>query len=226
MSFLRAGLCAAVLLGSVGPALAQPAAPAELRSQKPGGLVVVQPEPALSDGRLVMRIVAFNQTTAPVNLRASDITITTATGAPVSLIPLSELIQQARVAAGAPREDLTTYGAGVGAPQGLSTHMTAQTSVDNFTGGAGMAAAAVAGAASSRSAKPLSAQAQAALDAEVAGLKAAILDSAEIAPRVAAGGQVVTEKLKFKGADRRGLKVSVSFAGEVHAFTLTAPPAR
>jgi hypothetical protein len=62
--------------------------------------------------------------------------------------------------------------------------------------------------------------------AQIDGLRAGILQSVEVAPNTAAGGQIVSEKLKFDGAAPRELKMVVRFNGEKHGFIFTAPPAR
>jgi hypothetical protein len=63
-----------------------------------------------------------------------------------------------------------------------------------------------------------------AIQQQIADLKAALLQPLSIAPKAAAGGQVVTQKLKLKRQDDRTLRVVVDFNGERHELSFTAPP--
>ena len=60
--------------------------------------------------------------------------------------------------------------------------------------------------------------------AQIDGLRAGILQSVEVAPNTAAGGQIVSEKLKFDRDAPRELKMVVRFNGEKRGFG--APPVR
>jgi len=62
-----------------------------------------------------------------------------------------------------------------------------------------------------------------AVEQQVAALQAAILHPITIPAGSAAGGQIVTEKLKFKRKDDRTLRVVVAFNGEQHEFSVPAP---
>jgi len=53
-----------------------------------------------------------------------------------------------------------------------------------------------------------------------------ILHDLTIAPATVAGGQIVTEKLKFARKEAHDLHVVVDFNGERHEFDFAAPPPR
>jgi hypothetical protein len=57
-------------------------------------------------------------------------------------------------------------------------------------------------------------------------LNAAILHTQAIAAASAAGGQIVTEKIRFGRKDEHALRVVVDFNGEQHQFDFAAPPAK
>ncbi len=61
---------------------------------------------------------------------------------------------------------------------------------------------------------------------QIAALNAAILHPLTIAPATAAGGQIVTEKIKFGRKEERTLRVSIEYNGESHEFNFPAPPAK
>jgi hypothetical protein len=64
------------------------------------------------------------------------------------------------------------------------------------------------------------------LQAQIASLNAAVLHDLTIAPAAAAGGQIVTEKLKFARKEAHDLRLVVNFNGEQHEFDFAAPPSR
>jgi hypothetical protein len=64
------------------------------------------------------------------------------------------------------------------------------------------------------------------LQQQVAALTAAILQPVSVAPASAAGGQIVTQKIKFGRKEERSLRVVVSFNGEQHEFSFAAPGER
>jgi hypothetical protein len=61
------------------------------------------------------------------------------------------------------------------------------------------------------------------LQEQIANLNAGILHPITIASASAAGGQVVTQKLKFARKESRVLHVVVEFNGEEHVFDFDAP---
>lgn len=64
------------------------------------------------------------------------------------------------------------------------------------------------------------------LQQQITDLKAAILQPLTIAPASAAGGQIVTQKIKFGRKEERALRVVVELNGEQHEFNFPAPPTR
>jgi hypothetical protein len=60
-------------------------------------------------------------------------------------------------------------------------------------------------------------------DAQIAGLKLAILQDQTIAPGQIAVGQIVSQKLKFAKGEDRTIHVKVRIAGDEHGFTIAAP---
>jgi hypothetical protein len=64
------------------------------------------------------------------------------------------------------------------------------------------------------------------LQQQIAALNAAILHDVTIAPSAVAGGQIVTEKLKFARKEAHDLHLVVELNGEQHEFDFAAPPAR
>src|SRR5439155_14626127 len=61
---------------------------------------------------------------------------------------------------------------------------------------------------------------------QIASLNAAVLHNLTIAPAAAAGGQIVTEKVKFGRKEAHDLHLVVQFNGEQHEFNFAAPPSR
>lgn len=212
-------------LGAAGQGAAQDENPSAaviegLVSTLPGGVISIKADPVLSSGRLVLRVAAFNKGSAPVSFSPADIKLYTVANQPVALLSLDQLI--AEVSAPSP-ERPTGSATGYGG-QALATGQDGRLDVSGFSG----ANQSVGGG--------LSSQVQAQIggprkltkadQAQVDGLRAGILQSVEVAPNTAAGGQIVSEKLKFDGAASRELKMVVRFNGEKHGFIFTTPPAR
>lgn len=198
-----------------------PAAPVieGLISTLPGGVISIKADPVLSNGRLVLRVVAFNKGGAPAPLSSADIKLYTSANQPVALLSLDQLIAEVSSPPEKPAGSATGYGG-----QALATGQDGRLDVSGFSG----ANQTVAGG--------LSSQVQAQIggprklskadQAQVDGLRAGILQSVEVAPNTAAGGQVVSEKLKFDRDAPRELKMVVRFNGEKHGFIFGAPPVR
>jgi hypothetical protein len=191
-----------------------------LVSTLPGGVISIKADPVLSSGRLVLRVVAFNKGGAPATLGSADIKLYTSANQPVALLPLDQLIAEVSAPpSGNPAGSATGYGGAA-----MATGADGRLDVSGFSG----ANQTVAGGLSSQvqaqigSSRKLSKADQAQID----GLRAGILQSVEVAPNTAAGGQVVSEKLKFDRDAPRELKMVVRFNGEKHGFIFTAPPAR
>jgi hypothetical protein len=64
------------------------------------------------------------------------------------------------------------------------------------------------------------------LQQRIDALNAAILHAQSIAGASAAGGQIVTGKIKFGRKDEHALRVVVDFNGEQHEFDFAVPPSR
>jgi hypothetical protein len=195
-----------------------------LVSTLPGGVISIKADPVLSNGRLVLRVVAFNKGAAPVALNAADIKLYTSASQPVALLSLDQLIAEVSAPAAAPAPARPTGSAtGYGGPA-LATGQDGRMDVSGFSG----ANQTVAGGLSSQVQAQIGAPRRLtkADQAQIDGLRAGILQSVDVAPGTAAGGQVVSEKLKFDGAAPRELKMVVRFNGEKHGFIFGAPPAR
>ena len=192
-----------------------------LVSTLPGGVISIKADPVLSNGRLVLRVAAFNNGTAPAIINPADIKLFTAAGQPVALLSLDQLIAEVGSSASArPTGSATGYGG-----PAVATGQDGRPDVSNFSGanqtvGGGLSSQVQAQIATSG--RKLSKADQAQVD----GLKAAILQPTEVAPGKAVGGQIVSEKLKFDRDGSRELKMLVRFNGEKHGFIFTAPPAK
>jgi len=206
------------------------AAVAGLTSRQPAGVVSIMSDPALAEGRLVLKVVAFNSTSAPVAFGPGDINVSTMSGTSVGLIPLEQLIAEAQSAVGPQGEDRQ-----VAMGHDPNNYGYRHLPHDGVGGSGALDVAGYSGAATPTSgvisphthATPSGGTGgdDAALQVQIANLNAAILQPMSIAPASAAGGQIVTEKLKFSREDHRALRVQVRFNGEQHEFTFTAPPA-
>jgi hypothetical protein len=184
-----------------------------MTSTKTAGAVSISADPALSDGRLVLRVAAQNRTQAPVAFGPASVRITTAAGESITIRPLAALIAEARSAAGMEEPGAVSV---VAAPA-ITTNNAGQKDVSGYTGGMGTVVAQ-----GTRKRKPRPADIAAA-EQQIAALKAGILADAMIAPGQLAAGQLVTEKIRFPGKRERGLVVTVTLAGEEHSFRFDAP---
>ena len=79
------------------PAAAAAAVPG-LRSAQPHGTVTLVPDTALSGGRLLVRVVAYNPGPGPATLESSAIELRTGAGSTVRLMSLDKLVEEARAA--------------------------------------------------------------------------------------------------------------------------------
>jgi hypothetical protein len=183
-------------------------------STKAASAVSISADPALSDGRLVLRVAAQNRTQAPVAFGPAALRIATASGDVIAIRPLATLIAETRAAAG--MEDSGSI-SGVTEAPAILTNNSGQKDVSGFTGGM---ATTVAQPARKRKPKPADV---AAAEAQIAALKAGILTDTVIAPGQLAAGQLVTAKIKFRDKRERGLVVTVTLAGEEHSFRFDAP---
>jgi len=208
---------------SVAAYAATETAPAALSSTKERGVVSIVPDATLSQGRLVLKVVAFNRTREPAAFGAADVKILTAAGTPVGLVPLEQLIDDVAKAPGSKRRvstadhnpadyshpQIPTGPGGAGEPD-----------VSGYTGGGNPTSGVV--SAHTNVGSPES-PADARLREQIDALRAGILQSAIIPSGTAAGGQVVSEKLKFGRKEAHSLRVLVEFNGEQHEFTVVPP---
>jgi len=191
-----------------------------LTSTKEHGVVKVQSDPTLAEGRLVLKVVAFNRTTTVSRFGPDDVKVFTAAGQPVPLMTLEQLVQETRGASGGSRTTVDTFG--TSGP--TITHDAAgRPDVGNFTGGSNSMGTSV----STRDRRPdPSKPGDPKVQQQIAALSAAILQPSPVAPSAAVGGQVVTQKIKFGRKDERALRVVVEFSGEQHVFEFAAPGER
>lgn len=215
------GLASALLSSAVfAEAKSTEAVVAGLSSSKDKGMVSVVADPALSDGRLILKVVAYNKTDQPASFSDDQVKVFKASGKAVKLISVNQLI--AEVKGESPdsrteRHNPANYG---GRPIGQDD--AGRPDVGGYTGGGaqmgGMVSPHTDTNAPVRGEDP-------ATRAQIESLKQGILHPMTIAPSKAEGGQIVTEKLRFGRKDERALRVTVSFNGEEHEFDFV-PPAR
>src|SRR5690242_18386604 len=91
-------VAASMVVDSAEPASdTRAAAPEGLSSTKDHGVIKVVPDPALANGRLVLKIVAFNRDRKnPATFGPGNVKVFTAAGEAVPLLSLDQLIAQAR----------------------------------------------------------------------------------------------------------------------------------
>jgi hypothetical protein len=210
--------CTATLLAV--PGIAAPPAAEIADSKQAQSTVSVAVEPQLSDGRLVIKVAAKNNSAAPVPFGPGSISISTVAGQPIALSPLPKLINDVRVASGeaseAPAGGAPTQGAYAMRQQPRGADGSGQMDVSGYSAGSSLSAAET-----TRWSKHLIDRKTA--DAQIAALRQAILQDTTIAPGQIAVGQIVSEKLKFKKGEDRTLHLVVHVAGDEHGFTLAAP---
>ena len=207
----------AVLIGNV--AAAESVVLEGLTSTKEHGVVKVQSDPTLSEGRLVLKVVAFNRTTTPSSFGPDNVKVSTAAGQTVPLMTLEQLVQETRASAPA-GSTVETFG--TSGPT-MQHDAAGRPDVGNFTGGNGS----MAGSMSSRPRRPDAAKGDdPKMQQQIAALSAAILQPSPLAPSAAVGGQVVTQKIKFGRKEERALRVTVELTGEQHMFEFAAPGER
>jgi hypothetical protein len=183
-------------------------------------------DPTLADGRLVLKVVAYNQTKAPAQLSDANVKVFTAAGKPVPLMTLERLIDEVRgVAAPQVSYSEAPIAVGSGESRSVGTQSPAgepdlggYTGANNPAGGRNNPYSRTIANSSPESTDPE-------MRKQIDGLKAAVLQTMSIAPASASGGQIVTEKLKFSRKEQKALRVIVDFNGELHEFLFEAPPA-
>ena len=224
---IRSGLliCGAILAALPASAAAQATAEPKVtlaESAKPNSNVSIAVEPALSDGRLIVKIAVQNRSAAPVAFGPGNVAIAKAKGEAIAVTPLARLIDEVNVAAGAPAASAHASGSAYSAPI-MPVNSEGQTDVSGYTGG--MAVAPDENVRRSRQSRPGSQPAitREEADKQIGALKAAILQDQTLQPRQIAAGQIVSEPLNFGKGESRLIHLWVRVAGDEHSFTLAAP---
>ena len=211
------GLLAALAIAGLTAVAGAPAL--DKRSDKDAGLVTVSSDLVLNDGRLVIKIVAFNKGGVPAELTPAKISVTTAAGKPVPLASLAQLEDETRVAFGAkpvhrPGEYAST--SAMQRPDVMTP--SGERDVSGYTGSSGTISTATPtrGKKGDETNNP---ELKTALD----NLRAAILQPVTVASKAADGGNIVTQAIKFSRKEGRGLLLTVEFANERHEFEFEVP---
>jgi hypothetical protein len=209
-------ICAAI--ASASPLVAAASdAPQVADSKLANSSVSVAVEPKLNDGRLVLKVAAKNGSSAPVAFGPGSISISTLAGQPIALSTLQQLIDDVRMADGAPPAgDAPTQGAYAMRQQPGAQDGSGRMDVTGYTGGSAIAPTETVRW-SKHSLDPKTA------DAEIAELNQAILQDQTIAPGQIAVGQFVSQKIKFAKGEDRTLHLVVQIANDTHPFTIGAP---
>jgi hypothetical protein len=105
-----------------------------LTSTKDHGVVSVMSDPTLSDGRLVLKVVAMNRTQTAASFGPENVKVFTAAGTPVKLMSLDQLVQEATPAAGG-GADTPTHGPTVHAGPMMGHDSYGRPDVSGYTGG-------------------------------------------------------------------------------------------
>jgi hypothetical protein len=196
-----------------------PAQGLNVRSDKAQGLVTLSSDLVLDQGRLIIKVVAYNKGTTPAVLDPAAITLTTAAGKPVPIASLAQLEDETREAFGGPpakRPD--DYAKMSTAQRPAVVTSSGERDVSGYTGGE-----AVSSTVGSGGRKAVDETKDPKLKAALDNLRAAILQRGPVAPRAAAGGNAVTQSFKFGRKDERRLKLALDFAGERHEFEFEVP---
>jgi hypothetical protein len=200
-------------------ALATAELPADgLTSTKQHGVIKLVPDPTLSDGRLVLKVVAFNRDHVPAPFGPESLKVFTASGQQVALMSADQLakeIQESRSDRASRNVDVF----GSSSPR-ATIDESGRPDVSNYTGGGNSMGSTV-----STRAPAATGPSDSHVQQQIADLKAALLKPVTIASAAAAGGQVVTQKLKFARKEEHTLRVVVDFNSEQHEFNFAAPPA-
>ena len=195
-----------------------------LSSTKDHGVVKVMADPTLAEGRLVLKVVAFNRAAAAASFGPENVKVFTAAGQSIPLMTLEQLVRETREAAGASDTNRAPSVDTFGTSGPNMTHdMAGRPDVGNYTAGSNSMGTSV--STHGPRAKP-GKEDDAKLQQQVAALTAAILQPVSVGSASAAGGQIVTQKIKFGRKEEKGLRVVVSFNGEEHEFSFAAPGER
>ncbi|MES2441876.1 MAG: hypothetical protein V4574_03530 [Pseudomonadota bacterium] len=199
-------------------ALAQDAGPvkgdatAGLVSRQAKGEVHLVSDPALADGRLVLRVVILNHGAEAAAFGPANVSVALPDGTPVALVPRETLLAEQT---GAPSGRSSGETSQAHSTASLATNGQGQTDVTSYTGAMSVTTAGVPQSTLDRAqrADPQSSAAWAALDA-------VLLKPITLRPGAADGGQVVTARLK---RGKGPLTVTIAFAGEAHRFEVAVP---
>ena len=211
----------ALLLIAVPAAAQTPAAPPVAESALANSNVSIAVEPALNDGRLVIKIAAQNKSKAAAPFGPASVSIAKPSGEVIALRPLDKLIADVRAAAGQAPVQVQGTTAGHAAPI-MPVNTEGQVDVSGYTGGMAVAPDENIRRVRSRSKAKGSITAEEA-DRQIATLNAAILKDSTVQPGEVAVGQVVSEPLKFAKGEDRTLHLRIRIAGDEHGFTIAAP---
>ncbi|MDB6088615.1 MAG: hypothetical protein JWN85_1399 [Gammaproteobacteria bacterium] len=224
--WMRFAMVLLALHAIVPDALAGDAVTTEgLTSTKAHGVVKLVSDPTLSDGRLVLKVVAFNRTSLPSSFGPEDIKVFTAAGQPIAVMTLEQLVQETKTASGHSDKGGNTFHDPSSYSGPTLTHDSAgRPNVGNYTGAAGNNTGPLLSSRTSMDERARGDDKQ--LQQRIDALNAAILHAQSITAASAAGGQIVTEKIKFGRKDEHALRVVVDFNGEQHEFDFAAPPSR
>jgi hypothetical protein len=184
------------------------------------GIVSIMTDPVLTDGRLILKVVAHNPTSEPLHLSGSDVHVFTAAGKAVSILSLDDLIAEVK---GPGSESTVVHESSNYSRPQTSTTRTGELDVTGITGGSDVVGRAVAERSSSGANAPAN---DPAVQQQVDALRAGILQTVTVEPGKATGGQLVTGKIKFARKEEKVLRVVVEFNGEQHEFNFEAPPAK
>jgi hypothetical protein len=211
------------------PSAASTAVPVPpIKSAHAHGTVVLAPDPSLTGGRLVMRLVAYNGNSEPSELTPAAIHISTPAGETVPLVPLDQLLREAsEVKRSKATRGPTTSDVMPGSfsqDSGSAMRDSTGSLVHGVNGGVNTAGADRVPYAAPAGDAVDSKESQAKRKEQLAALKAGILQTLSIAPHTAAGAQIVTDKLKFAANEERVLHVKVDFNGEQHELRVPVPP--
>lgn len=203
---------------------------ATLLSIKDNGAVRVAPMSDTLSDRMVLAVVAFNRSGAPVNLGYENVAISLGDGTPVRLFTYDQLRQEANTKAAWAAVGLALSAAANGyaasqaaysSSSGMVTTSygsTAYFRTNSYNPGVALAL----NQANAHREQAQAAQIGANLNDTLAALDGSILRTTTIDPGMAGGGQIVAERPRFnKGVSPR-IDVRVTFNGEVHQFSFLA----
>jgi hypothetical protein len=215
VDYLVAGAGAAEPVAATGTVTAE-----GLSSTRDHGIVKVVPDEKLADGRLVLKVVAFNRDHAPAAFGPESVRVFTGSGQQVALMSVEQLVKEVRGSRG----DRLPRAVDVFGSSGplVGRDEAGRPDVSNYTGGSNSMGSTIS---TREQRQPDGGGDDAKVQQQVAELQAALLKPVTIEPSEAAGGQVVTQKVKFGRKEERALRVQVDFNGEQHEFNFAAPAA-